>query len=414
MNSRIVRLLASIAALAALVLAASPTAARAGSSSTTTLPSNVKPMCSWPPPQGKAACLGLIRTDVKPRIQPLGIVADGYGPGDLQDAYNLPSDTAGDGRTVAIVDAYDDPYAESELATYRTSYGLPSCTTANGCFRKVNEDLKTSPLPAVDEDWAGEIALDVQMVSAVCPKCHILLVEATSANQAALATAALNAATKGNAKYVSNSYAWPESEEGELELRPYYNVPGVAMTAATGDWGFEAGPLQPAAMSGVVAVGGTSLLMADNPRGWTEITWTGTGSGCSEYSAKPPWQKDTGCAERALGDVAAVSDPETGVAMYSHYDGGWLVSGGTSAASPIIAATYALAGPPAADGTPPSYALYKHADHLNDVVAGINAKTVCTPAYFCRAQAGYDAPTGLGTPEGIGAFVATGGYPDFP
>jgi hypothetical protein len=418
MNSRIACLLASIAALAALVLTATPATAHAATahaiSAATPLPSNVERMCPWPPPKGEVSCLGLVRTDVRPRVNGLGIVPDGWGPGELQDAYNLPSGTAGDGRTVAIVDAYDNPYAESELATYRAAYGLPPCTTANGCFRKVNEDLKTSPLPAEDEEWAGEIALDVQMVSAVCPNCHILLVEATSSNLSALGTAALNAATKGNAKYVSNSYGAPESEEAEAQLRPYYNVPGVVMTVAAGDDGFEAGPEFPADMSGVVAVGGTSLLRADNDRGWAEITWTRSGSGCSEFAAKPPWQKDTGCPKRTIGDVAAVADPETGVAMYSHYDGGWIVSGGTSAAAPIIAATYALAGLPAADGTPPSYALYKHADHLNDVLAGVNTRSVCTPAYFCRAQAGYDAPTGLGTPEGIGAFVATGGYPDFP
>jgi subtilase family serine protease len=420
MSSRITRLPASIAALAALVLAATPAtlatpaSAHAASSAATPLPSNVERMCPWPPPNGEVSCLGLVRTDVRPRLNGLGIVPEGWGPGDLQDAYDLPSDTAGDGRTVAIVDAYDDPYAESELATYRTAYGLPPCTTANGCFRKVNEDLKTSPLPAEDPEWAGEIALDVQMVSAVCPHCHILLVEATSPNPFALGTAALNAATKGNAKYVSNSYGGPESKEAEAQMRPYYNVPGVAMTVSAGDDGFEAGPEYPADMSGVVAVGGTSLLRADNDRGWAEITWTRTGSGCSEYAAKPPWQKDTGCAKRTIGDVSAVADPQTGVAIYSHYYGGWLVSGGTSASAPIIAATYALAGLPAADGTPPAYALYKHTNQLNDIKTGVNTSSVCTPAYFCRAQAGYDAPTGLGSPNGIGAFVATGGYPNFP
>jgi subtilase family serine protease len=159
--------------------------------------------CSTAVDQGFAHCDALVRTDARAKaVQPNALPA-GYGPADLQSAYKLPSSTAGAGQTVAIVDAQDDPNAESDLATYRSTYGLPPCTTANGCFRKVNQTGGTA-FPAPDAGWAGEISLDVDMVSAICPNCHILLVEATSASLANLGTAVNEAVTLG-AKYVSNS-----------------------------------------------------------------------------------------------------------------------------------------------------------------------------------------------------------------
>ncbi len=103
----------------------------------------------------------------------------GLGPSQIQSAYKLAGLSGG--RTVAIVDAYNDPNAASDLATYRKAYGLPDCTTANGCFKQVNQSGATSPLPAGDYGWAEEESLDLDAVSAACPSCHILLVEANSA-----------------------------------------------------------------------------------------------------------------------------------------------------------------------------------------------------------------------------------------
>ncbi|MBO0847785.1 MAG: putative Ig domain-containing protein, partial [Nocardioides sp.] len=321
----------------------------------------------------------------------------------LKNAYALPS--GGSGQTVAIVDAYDDPNAESDLATYRSQYGLPSCTTANGCFKKVNETGGSS-LPSADSGWAEEISLDLDMVSAVCPSCHILLVEATQPSMSDLGTA-VNTAVNLGAKFVSNSYGGSESSSDPSYDSSYFNHPGVAITVSSGDSGY--GVEYPAASQYVTAVGGTTLNTASNARGWSETAWSGAGSGCSSYDAKPSWQKDTGCSKRTVADVSAVADPNTGLAVYDSYGvGGWLVVGGTSASSPIIASVYALAGSPASGTYPASYP-YSHTSALNDVTSGSNGS--CTTSYLCNAATGYDGPTGLGTPNGATAFGSgsTGG-----
>ncbi|MFI1091381.1 peptidase S8 [Streptomyces sp. NPDC020917] len=322
----------------------------------------------------------------------------GYGPSDLRSAYALPS-TGGSGATVAIVDAYDDPKAEADLATYRAQYGLPACTTANGCFKKVGQS-GTSTLPSADAGWAEEISLDLDMVSATCPSCHILLVEATSATMANLGKS-VNTAVSLGAKYVSNSYGGGESSSDTSYDSSYFNHPGVAITVSAGDSGY--GAEYPAASKYVTAVGGTSLKKSSTTRGWTDTVWSGTGSGCSAYDAKQSWQTDTGCSKRTIADVSAVADPATGVAVYDSYggDSGWEVFGGTSASSPIIASVYALAGTPSSGSTPASFP-YAHTTSLNDVTSGSNGS--CSSSYLCTAKSGYDGPTGLGTPNGTAAF----------
>ncbi len=367
------------------------------------------------PAPGQAACLALIRTDVpahkgaNPFVPP-----SGYGPAQLQSAYHLPSSTAGRGATVALVDAYDDPNAESDLAVYRSQYGLPSCTTKNGCFKKVNENGLSSPLPPTEppgDDWALEESLDLDMVSAACPLCHIDLVEANSAYFGDLGTAVDSAVTLG-AQYVSNSYGGEESS-GESARDVYYDHPGVAITASAGDSGY--GVSYPAASPDVVSVGGTSLYQAGSS--YTESVWgsssggEGTGSGCSGYESKPSWQTDSGCANRTDNDVAAVADPNTGVAVYDTYDGGgWLVVGGTSASSPLIASVYALAGRPSSGSYPAEYVYHQHtSSNINDVTTGANG--TCTPAYLCTGEVGYDGPTGWGTPNGVSAFKAPSSTP---
>ena len=319
----------------------------------------------------------------------------GYTPCDLQSAYTLPSSSAGGGQTVAIVDAYDDPKAESDLAVYRAAYGLPPCTTANGCFRKVNQTGGTT-YPAASTGWAEEISLDVDMVSAVCPKCHILLVEASSNSIANLLTAENEAFALG-ANVISNS--WGSNEFGSETAYDSYFHHGIPITASTGDAGY--GVSWPAASTYVTAVGGTSLHSANSARGWSETAWSGAGSGCSAYVVKPSWQTDSGCARRTVGDVSAVADPSTGVATYDSYnEPGWMVFGGTSVAAPIVASAYALAAN-GAGITTPAYA-YAHAGALFDVASGSNGN--CGGSYLCTAVPGYDGPTGLGTPNGTGGF----------
>jgi subtilase family serine protease len=316
----------------------------------------------------------------------------GYGAPDIRSAYNLTTSST---ATVAIVDAYDDPTAESDLGVYRSQYGLPACTTANGCLRKVNQ-TGGSTAPKASPSWATEISLDLDMVSAACPTCKILLVEANSASFADLGAGVNYAATQGVAA-ISNSYGGSDSAASSA-----YDHPGIAVTASTGDSGY--GVQSPASYPSVVAVGGTSLTKSSTARGWSETAWSGAGSGCSTLNAKPTWQTSaTQCSGKASADVSAVADPNTGVAVYdsTRYQGrsGWQVYGGTSASSPIVASVYALSGNVA--GYPAQYT-WGHASGLNDVVGGSNGS--CSPSLWCNAIAGWDGPTGLGTPNGTSAF----------
>jgi hypothetical protein len=352
-----------------------------------------------PAAAGRARCFAEIRPDSH-GLRAAGAIPAGYGPSDLASAYALPS-TGGANQTVAVVDAGDDPNAESDLAVYRSAYGLPACTTANGCFRKVNQSGTASPLPS-DFGWAPEISLDLDMVSAVCPGCHILLVESNDPLMNNMG-ASVDTAVGLGATEVSNSYGAAEQND-MTPVIPDYQHPGVAIVASSGDTGFGV-PNFPADLTSVVAVGGTSLSRASNTRGWTESVWSNGSSGCSAWVAKPSWQTDPHCPGRTVGDVAAVADPNTGVAVYDTYNGepGWLVAGGTSAASPVIAGIIALAGNPAR--YPDASCLYAHTSQLNDVTSGDNVTTTdCGGDYLCNGGPGYDAPTGNGTPAGIGAF----------
>ena len=321
----------------------------------------------------------------------------GYGPTDLQDAYNLPSDTNGKGMTVALVDAYDDPNAEADMAVYRSTFGLPKCTTANGCFKKVAQRGGTH-YPNPNPGWAVETSLDLDMVSAICPNCHILLVEADG-GQIGNLSKAVGTAGKLGADAISNSYD-NRIKDREIKLNEkYFNQPGVAITVASGDWGFDNFRAFPTSSQYVTAVGGTALTRSQGGRGWNETAWSGSGSGCAPFAPKPDWQTDTGCKTRTYTDVAAVASPGTGVAVYDTYQqGGWLVVGGTSASSPIIASVYALAGSNVMYGS----RVYMNPGKLFDVTTGSNGS--CSPSYLCTAKVGYDGPTGLGTPNGIGDF----------
>ncbi len=356
---------------------------------------------------GHFTCLTVVRTGVIPQPATPNSLPPGYGPSALRSAYGLTSQTAGARRTVAIVDAFDDPKAESNLAVYRHTFGLPACTTANRCFRKVNERGSASPLPAASPDWSIEISLDLEMVSAICPACYVLLVEAKSTTVTDLGTAT-NTAVRLKAKYVSNSYGAREFKGEAMKYNHFYNHPGVAMTVSAGDSGY--GVDFPASSRYVTAVGGTSLRRARNKRGWSERAWSGTASGCSRYAGKPGWQpKRSGCpTRRTVVDVSAVADPSTGLAVYDTLPDagaglhvGWNVAGGTSVSAPIIAAVYARAGNPASSTYPARYP-YEHTSHLWDVIGGHDG--TCRPAYLCHGVKGYDGPTGLGTPHTSAAF----------
>jgi subtilase family serine protease len=403
------------AATAALLLAGLGTAAHADAASSTKVTWAATP-CATPKKAGELACDSLRVTGGTTAFQKAhGITPKatsatptGYGPSDLRSAYGLTSASAnnGSGQTIAIVDAYDDPNAEADLAKYRSYYGLPACTTANGCFKKVSQTGSTTSLPRSDAGWSEEISLDLDMVSAIAPNAKILLVEAKSATMTNLGTA-VNEAVALGAKFVSNSYGGSESSSDTSYDSSYFNHPGVAITVSAGDDGY--GAEYPAASKYVTSVGGTALSPSSTSRGWTETVWKtssteGTGSGCSSYDAKPTWQTDTGCTKRMISDVSAVADPATGVSVYDSYGvtAGFYTFGGTSASAPIIAAVYALAGTPGSSDYPARYP-YAHTSALNDVTSGNNGS--CSTSYFCTAGSGYDGPTGLGTPEGVTAFT---------
>jgi subtilase family protein len=319
----------------------------------------------------------------------------GLTPADIQSAYQVPN--AGSGRTVAIVDAYDNPNAESDLAAYRAQYGLPPCTTANGCFTKLNQLGQSAPLPDPDPGWGLEISLDLDAVSATCPACHILLVEANSPNTPDLLTGVLTADAQ-HVDAISNSYGSRGEFSGEQTLERYYRDLRTPTLFATGDYGYGNGAIlvggisYPAASQYVIAVGGTSLVRDQSRRGWTETAWDGATSGCSAYIHKPSWQRDQLCDMRTVADLSAVADPATGLAVRDTFGwDGWVQVGGTSLATPIVSSLYAMGGGSIKD-------LYRDGSAVYDVVGGSNG-TNCSNTYLCTAVPGYDGPTGLGTPD---------------
>jgi DNA-binding beta-propeller fold protein YncE len=326
----------------------------------------------------------------------------GYSPGDLASAYNLPA-KGGSGQTIAIVIAFDNPNAESDLGVYRSQYGLPPCTTANGCFKKLNQKGEAGNYPISNALWALESSLDLDMASAICPECKITLVEANDNELSSLGAAEDKAAALAPA-VISNS--WGASEWGsETSEDIHYNHPGIPAMFSTGDFGY--GTEYPAASKYVTAVGGTALRKdPSGTRGWTEEAWSGAGSGCSLYEGKPAWQKDTQCSKRMLADVAAVAAPETPVSVYDSYETieSWVLLGGTSASAPIMAGIEARAS--ATTRAMGAQAFYNGVIPLFDITVGRNG--TCTPPseqeYLCTGELGYDGPTGDGTP----GFTASG------
>ena len=339
----------------------------------------------------------------------------GYDPQDLENAYRIPL-SGGSTQTVAVVDAYGYPDAEADLAKYRERYGLPACTKASGCFRKINEHGEERNYPSEEGEWEIESGLDLDMVSAACPSCHIILAEAGESSGSGLA-ASVDAAVNAGATEVSNSYGIPEeycdSECGEEAAD--YSHSGVVVTASSGDHLYDnAGegaksPSFPAVLPTVIAVGGTALNKAANSRGWSETVWSessiwATGSGCSMTEPKPSWQTDKGCKKRMTNDVSAVASLETGVSFYVTSFGGWGVVGGTSVSSPLLAGM--IAHQSEAVRNLGADAFYAGLIPVYDVIEGSNGTCPAEDAYFCTAELGYDGPTGLGTPD-LGAVPPT-------
>jgi subtilase family serine protease len=397
----------------------------------------VRALCPTPGTAQEMQCFAMMRTDVQPTLQSdvsegaeTCPFTQGYCPVDLQKAYKLPSLTDGDGRTVAIVDAYGYSHAASDLAYFRKTMGLKACDTATKCLRIVNQNGDAGPLPGNNEDWDGEQSLDLDMVSGICPNCKILLVQAENDETNNLYTGVQTAGRLG-AKYIGASWGgYPEGQDD-----PIFHQSGVVISAAAGDNGgggrYHGGPIQPCTYTYVVCVGGTHLVQSDNKRGWSETVWNdwtfdycgsgdspcgATGSACSTKISKPSWQTDTGCKMRSAADVSATASLRAPVIVYNTQIGSckpsscfWLF-GGTSASTQIISAVFALAGN-AADQDGASTIWKHHTDTMiNNVTVGNNLDlqlgVTCASSvkYICTARVGFSGPVGWGTPEGIGAF----------
>lgn len=440
--------------IALLWLAAHAAAAPAPADST------VKPLCAVPAP-GHAGCLGLRLVPASASAAPAGRAPlagaraspvrastppelhEGFPgtlfPDELASVYALPSEAAGGEPTIVLVDAFDDPTAEADLAVFDAEFGLPACTAANHCFKKVNGEGHSSPLPEAEGAWAGETATDIEVVHSLCRNCRIVLVEAHSDTYADLEvaedTAAAVLTAAGASGAISNSWGGEE----DIFDSSAFDHPGLAIAASSGDNGYLnwnhgsepsfVGADYPASSPHVIAVGGTSVHVNAS-----ETVWSDSGGGCSESFAAPSWQTHAsgwpavGCgSRRAVADVAADADPYTGVYVYdstpdapSEPPPGWEVVGGTSVAAPIVASAFALAG--GAHGVPyPAATLYAHAGTaaLHDITAGANGKCDgvygscsfnasqdCGPTHtICNAASAFDGPTGVGTPNGLAAFL---------
>jgi subtilase family serine protease len=294
------------------------------------------------------------------------------------------------------------------MNVYTSTYGLPAfskCTspTQTGCLIALNQSGKLRPLPAGNTSWGLEEALDIQVAHAICQNCRILLFEANSNSFSDLETA-VNSAARLGANVISNSYGSFHYDCAE----PGYNHPGVAVTASSGDSGF--GISCPAVENTVVAVGGTTLNLDGGGNYLSESVWNGAGSGCSSLASAQSWQQSAsnwsaiGCGtKRGMNDVSADADPNTGAAVYDTYgNGGWLVVGGTSLSSPLIAAVYALASN-SSSWSYPAQSVYQNTGSLHDVTTGSNGSCSSHPLQ-CQGGVGYDLPTGIGTPNGLGGF----------
>jgi subtilase family serine protease len=385
----------------------------------------------------KAHCLAQVVTSATGSTTALSTTTPlGYGPADFANAYHLPAATVGATGTVAIIDAGAYPNLESDLAVYRAQFGLPACTTANGCLTitDLHGGPPLTPDPTLfgqfeEENVAVETALDMQLASAACPGCKLLELQIpvgdgftnSDASMADFGTA-VNTAARLGAGAVSMSYQYtsdPNVETGQAGRDLFH--PGMAVMASSGDGGFEGNQHTgwPQNLPWVTSVGGTSLF-ATNTAGTTfsQTAWSGAGSGCETdlpAAIGEPATVSAFCAgHRSGSDISADADPATGPAVYDTYAPfsgqplNWFVVGGTSASSPFIAGLYVRGGHLSQVIGPNTLYTAPKKDFI-DVKLGQNAPTngcqsVSAPVQLCQSGTGWDGPTGLGTPNGLAAF----------
>jgi subtilase family serine protease len=350
--------------------------------------------CAKPTRPGEMACFAVALADADGKMltstkaHPLV----GFNAADVQKAYNLTG-LKSHGATVAIVDAFGYPTLESDLATFRKNNGLPPCTTKSGCLTVMNQHGGSEP-PPPNSGWDLEQALDLDMVSAACPDCKIVMVQANRNFNVSLGIAEDRAAKQPGVVAISNSFGGnPRRNEH------FFNHPDIAVVASTGDSGWMQYAAYPASDTHVIAIGGTSVFKDTSKRGFHESAWAGAGSGCSRPNRPPKYQTrvKTTCETDATADVSGPADPSNG-GLLIVYNGATHQVGGTSESSPFIAAVYALSGH---HNNYPGKLPYRDPGDLYDVTTGSNG--TCGPI-LCEAGKGWDGPTGLGTPNGVTAF----------
>ncbi len=375
------RALAYAAAFALLVSFPSTAIARSDTATT-----HATPVCPGPADPGSARCHAQVLTNgATPQAS---TSPTGLSPATIVSAYGFSTSlSAGTGKTIGIVDAYDDPSAEMDLGVFSSQYGLPACTTANGCFSKVNQNGGTR-YPRTNSGWALEISLDIQWAHAIAPGAKILLVEASSNSFTNLLAAEDYAKT--HAQYVSNSWGGSESS-GETAYDAHFVQPGVSFFVSSGDAGLPAE--YPSSSPNVISVGGTTLHFTGGAFS-SETGWSSGGGGCSAYETATAAQSGSaGYAQvscggkRATPDVSLDADPASGVSVYdsTSYQGqkGWFTVGGTSASSPMWAAR-------SADDGVTVDASYVYGANITyrDITVGNNG---------APCLVGYDLCTGLGS-----------------
>jgi hypothetical protein len=355
-----------------------------------------KPLCPNPDAHGQR-CFGqiLVDADDRPISHPTS-PPGGWTPTELEKAYGLPAN-GGAGTVIATFIGSHYTNAESDVAAYRSMFGMTPCTSANGCFTQIT-DTGGTDFSGLNDDgcsgFVGEESLDVDMLMAGCPSCKILIIEGND-NASAITTAKNHGA-------VSMSMSWGYGPVGSDCDNIWIPQAGLALFAASGDSGYTASPGAPAACPKVVAVGWTQLATDSSARGYADTIPSGWGSagGCVSGVTKQSWQTDTGCSSRMISDISANGDNVAAYCTSPSGSANWHVTGGSSASSPFttgVLATLGITG----GSFEPSW-LYMHQANFWDVTSGgpVGGCPGGSPDYFCNAVAGYDGPTGVGTPYG--------------
>ena len=338
---------------------------------------------------------------IKYNPQLTGTSPAGETPQSIYPVYNLTFTGSGGSAVIVIVDAFDYPTAENDLNVFSTQFGLPLCTTANGCFKKV---YASGSKPRANCGWAQEAALDIEWAHAMAPNAKIVLVEAAT-NSFTNLFKAVDVATKQiqqNGGIGEVSMSWGGTEfSSEASNDGHFQNSGIVYFASSGDTG--GATIYPSASPYVVAAGGTTINRNSSGSFVSETGWSGSGGGPSKYEPKPSYQNNvanTSATQRSIPDFSFDADPQSGVSVYDSTScqgfSGWLVFGGTSVAAPALAGIVNHAGSFSTSGIVEltnMYNNYLNNGDFRDITSG-------TAGSF-NSGVGWDFVTGIGSNQGL-------------